>query len=497
MPISQTDQLFQLIKSLSKAEKRNFTVYANRIQDSDNLKYVQLFELMDKQKELNEPLIFSKLKDTDKSQYSNLKRHLYKQIMISLRLIYIQKKADIEIREYLDFVDILYSKGLYLQSLKLLEKAKALALKSNNDILFLSLLETEKTIESRHITRSGPDTTENLTALALKTSQEILNSTKLSNLRLLLHAFYIKFGHVKNAEEHERINAFFEDNLPKLDIKKLNFPEQVYLYQSLVWYYYISLDFENCYVYADKWIKAFKSAPQMIEEDPDLFMRGFHYLLTCSFNLGETEKFIVRLDELEKFRKANYKKFSPNSQIISFMYVHHGRLNKFFIQKKYKEGIAAIPGTLRRINRYRSKLDSHRIMVFYFKFAWMHLMAKDPGKAIDYLNEIQKMEMGALRQDIQVYTRIMFMMAHYDMGNIDIMEYLANNTKIIASKLHDGNALQHKAISFFSKLVRTPIGDRRQEFRKFLEEVQNLKYDPYEKRAFIYLDLEEWIQSKI
>ncbi|MBK8390162.1 MAG: hypothetical protein IPL23_13175 [Saprospiraceae bacterium] len=92
MPISQTDQLFTLIKSLSKAEKRNFTVYANRIQDSDTLKYVQLFELMDKQKDLNEPQILQKLKDTDKSQYSNLKRHLYKQIMISLRMIYIQKR---------------------------------------------------------------------------------------------------------------------------------------------------------------------------------------------------------------------------------------------------------------------------------------------------------------------------------------------------------------------------------------------------------------------
>ncbi|MBK8392059.1 MAG: hypothetical protein IPL23_23565 [Saprospiraceae bacterium] len=99
---------------------------------------------MDKQKDLNEPQILQKLKDTDKSQYSNLKRHLYKQIMISLRMIYIQKKADIEIREYLDFVDILYSKGLYIQSLKLLEKAKGLALKSNNDILSFLYLKLKR-----------------------------------------------------------------------------------------------------------------------------------------------------------------------------------------------------------------------------------------------------------------------------------------------------------------------------------------------------------------
>lgn len=497
MPISQTDQLFTLIKSLSKAEKRNFTVYANRIQDSDTLKYVQLFELMDKQKDLNEPQILQKLKDTDKSQYSNLKRHLYKQIMISLRMIYIQKKADIEIREYLDFVDILYSKGLYIQSLKLLEKAKGLALKSNNDILFLSLLETEKTIESRHITRTGPDNTSNITNLALKTSEEILNSTKLSNLRLLLHAFYIKNGHVKNQEEYDNIHQFFEENLPKLDIKKLNFPEQVFLYQSLVWYYYILLDFENCFVYAEKWIKAFKQHPEMIEEDPDLFMRGYHYLLTCCFTLGEEKKYLSSLDELEKFRKNNYKKFSTNSQIISFLYVHHGRLNKYFLLKKYKEGLVEIPKTLRRLARYKTKLDPHRIMVFYFKIAWMYLMSKDASKAIDYLNEIQKMEVGALREDIQIYTRIMFMMAHYDMGNYEIMEYLANNTKIIATKLHDTNKLQHQTIAFFSKLVRIPVADRRGEFKKFQQDLQVLKYDNYEKRAFVYLDLEQWILTKI
>ena len=89
---------------------------------------------MDKQKELNDHQILTKLKGIDKVQYSNLKRHLYKQLMTSLRMIHIQKKTDIQVREYLDYVDILYGKGLYLQSLKILDKAKILADKSNNDL---------------------------------------------------------------------------------------------------------------------------------------------------------------------------------------------------------------------------------------------------------------------------------------------------------------------------------------------------------------------------
>ncbi|MBK8626608.1 MAG: hypothetical protein IPN86_13885 [Saprospiraceae bacterium] len=54
MPISQSDQLFNLVKSLTKAEKRNFTFYSTRIQDADTLKYIHLFELIDKQKVLDE-----------------------------------------------------------------------------------------------------------------------------------------------------------------------------------------------------------------------------------------------------------------------------------------------------------------------------------------------------------------------------------------------------------------------------------------------------------
>lgn len=497
MPISQTDQLFKLIKSLTKAEKRNFTVYASRLQDIDTLKYVQLFEIIDKLKDCDDDAIIAKLKTTDKSQYSNLKRHLYKQLMISLRLVYINKKTDIEIREYLDFADILYSKGLYLQSIKLIEKAKGIAKKSSNHILRLALLEAEKTIESRHITRSGTDNTFEMTTKALEVSETIVNSTKLSNLMLLVHAFYIRNGHVKNDDELAQVNEFFDSNLPKVDIEKLNFNETIYLYQSLVWYYYIIHDFQNCLVYAENWVSHFKKHPEMIQHDPDLFMRGYHYLLTSAFYLNEVERFVSILSDLEVFRKSNYKKFSPNSQIISFLYVHHGRLNKYFLLKRYDEGLKACANTLKRMSKYNSKLDLHRIMVFYFKIAWMNLMAKKPSIAIDYLNEIQKMELGALREDIQIYTRLMLLMAHYDMGNFDIMEYLTNNAKQLSIKFQDVNQVQLATINFFNRVVKIPLGDRKMEFKKFNEEVEMLKSNLYERRAFIYLDISEWLKYKI
>ena len=497
MPISQSDQLFQLVKSLTKSEKRNFTFYTSRIQDGDTLKYMQLFDLIDKQKEVNENLVLSKLKGVDKNQYSNLKRHLYKQLMVSLRMIHIQKKTDIQLREYLDYVDILYGKGLYLQSLKILDKAKILAENSDNDILFLAILETEKNIESRHITRSGPDMVPELIAKCDAKIQSIDNIARLSNIRILLHSHYVKHGHVKNIAELDDFTYKYTWIREYNTSGGIAYHEKIYLYQSLVWYYYICLDFENCLLNAEKWVELFDSKPQLIDDDPDLYMRGYHYLLTCSYNLQNKEKYNKYLFELEKFREENYIHFNNNSQIISFLYVHYGRLNFHFLHGTYKEGLSIIPSSLKRIQRYKLKLDAHRILVFYFKIAWMHLMAGDHSTAIKYLNQIFQMEVGSLREDIQGYSQLMFLMAHYDAGNYEIMDYLVKGAKQFFNKMEEKNKLQTATLNFFQKAVKIPVSEKKKLAIDFYSELKIIESDIFERRSILYLDIRAWLSRKL
>ncbi|MBL0101816.1 MAG: hypothetical protein IPP49_18720 [Saprospiraceae bacterium] len=306
MPISQSDQLFQLVNSLTKAEKRNFTFYSSRIQEAESLKYMQLFDLIEKQKELNDTQILSKLKDVDKTQYSNLKRHLYKQLMVSLRMIHIQKKNDIQVREYLDYVEILYGKGLYLQALKILDKAKLLAEKTNNDLLYLSILETEKNIESRHITRSGPDIVPDLITKSEDKIRVIDSIVKLSNVRIQLHSHYIKYGHVKDMVELEKFRQKYLWLTTYKGSEQLTYHEKIFLFQSMVWYYYIILDFENCLIHAEYWVKLFQESPVLITEDPDLFMRGYHYILTCAYNLRQKQGYSQLMFLMAHYDAGNY-----------------------------------------------------------------------------------------------------------------------------------------------------------------------------------------------
>ena len=162
MTKEQKEPLFILIKSLTKSEKRQFKLFVNRMGSNLDSKFLNLFNLLEKFDKYDEKIILKK-EFVTKQQLSNLKAHLYKQILISLRLNPAHKNIRLQIREQLDFATILYQKGLYKQSLKLLDKSKSLALKNEEKYTAYEIVELEKVIESQYITRSLTNRTQILT----------------------------------------------------------------------------------------------------------------------------------------------------------------------------------------------------------------------------------------------------------------------------------------------------------------------------------------------
>ena len=122
-----SDILFHLVHSMEKSEKRHFKLYIKRSSAREDLKIVQLFDALDKLPEYDEVLLMKKMPGITKTQLSNLKNHLYRQLLASLRLLKTSDNIDLQLSEHLDNARILYNKGLKIQSLRILEKAKELA----------------------------------------------------------------------------------------------------------------------------------------------------------------------------------------------------------------------------------------------------------------------------------------------------------------------------------------------------------------------------------
>src|SRR5215212_2291125 len=214
MPNRQTDSLFQLIKSLEKAEKRNFKLYVKRNTGGEDLKVVQLFDALDKMQEYDESQLL-KNKSLRKQQLSNIKSHLYREILASLRILKDTDNIDLQLHELMSHARILYNKGLYLQALKMLDRMKDLARLNHQFTYLMQALFFEKKIESLHITRSMQDRAEVLTRESEQANQKLVRISRLSNLSLQLYSWYIKYGNARNEEEEDAIRKFFEDHLPK------------------------------------------------------------------------------------------------------------------------------------------------------------------------------------------------------------------------------------------------------------------------------------------
>ena len=122
-----SDNLFKLVKSLSKSEKGYFKKYANFHVRNEQNNYTKIFDAIDNQKEYEEKKLLQKFR-TERfiNQFAVAKNYLYDMILESLEAYH--KNSTTEIRSILNRIEILVDKGLHSQAKKLLKKAKEMAI---------------------------------------------------------------------------------------------------------------------------------------------------------------------------------------------------------------------------------------------------------------------------------------------------------------------------------------------------------------------------------
>jgi hypothetical protein len=496
MSTTTTDNLIKLIQSLSKAEKRSFKLYANRNSSTpEELKFLQLFDFIDKTSNYSDEAALLKLTEIKKSQLSNIKAHLYKQILTSLRLQYTNHHIEIEIRELIDFSTVLYQKAFYHQALKMLDKAKLLAQKANSIILCLEIVEFEKVIESQYITRSIVTRSDELTLESTQLQSHVESSVDYSNLALQLYALYLKVGFSRDEKDYLFTKEFFYSRLKPYRIDEMKFEEKMHLYNAFVWFYYMNQDFLMCYKYARLWVDLFEEYPEMKDSKREMYLKGTHNLLNALFNLRSYKRFSEELKKLESYPFSNRE--PENEVILHNLYLHSNLINKHYLEGTFTEGLKIVPEIINYIEKYEDQLDSHRIMVFYYKIACLYFGSGDNKKSIWYLNKVIQFKEETLREDIQSFARILNLIAHFELGNDDLVEYQIKSVYRFLIKMGDLHGVQKEILNFVRSLPISSNSELIRAFKILHHKLVKLSLQPFEKRPFLYLDIISWLECKI
>lgn len=492
----QKDNLFLLIKSLTKSEKRQFKLYVGRIEGNVDAKFLNLFNFLDKASKYNEKEILS-TGFVKKQQLANVKAHLYKQILISLKLNPLHQNIRSQVREQTEFATILYHKGLYKQSLKILDKAKEIAISHEEKTLVYEIVELEKLIESQYITRSIASRADDLISQSNSVSELNVIAGKLSNLSLKLYSIILKSGYVKSDEEKTEILDYFSKNLPDFDIQDLGFREKLWLYNSHLWLSFLVQDFTSCYKYSKKWVELFHDFPKMISLNPVWYLKGNQYLLESLFYIQDHQRFEQVMQELEvNIQKKSFPK-DDNIEGLVFLYLNTDRLNLCFMKGLFEEGLSLVNGILKGIKRFKNRIDEHHIMVFYYKIASLHFCVGNNKECIRYLNYIINNKSLSMREDLMCFSRILSLFAHYDAGMDYHLETQLKSTYKFLMKMNELNEVQTEIINFLKQLPDIFPHDAKSAFEEVLAKLKKYENDPYERRAFLYLDIISWLESKI
>ncbi|GGG46562.1 hypothetical protein GCM10011414_15260 [Croceivirga lutea] len=496
MTNTQTDPLFVLVKSLSKSEKRQFKLYVGRLGVNADAKFLALFNLLDKLKKYDESQILQN-GIVKKAQLSNLKAHLYKQILISLRLNPVNQNIRVQIREQLDFATILYQKGLYKQSLKLLDKAKNMAVDNEEKNVAYEIVELEKIIETQYITRSIPQRAEELVNQAKELSQQNVITSKLSNLSLQLYGMMLKLGYVRNDEDLSKVTSYFTENMPECDLKKLGFREKLWYYKAHLWHSLLTQDFLSSYKYASKWVDLFYENEEMIALNPVFFLKGNNYLLESQFFVKYASQFRNTLTMLEEV--VSRKDFPQNDNITSlvFLYLNSNKLNLHFLEGTFEKGLYLVAIIEYGIKKHRARIDEHHIMLLYYKIACLYFGVGDNKTCIEYLKRIIHNKNLKMREDLMCFARVLSLVAHYEAGMDYHLEVQLKSTYKFLLKMNDLHAVQKEMIKFLRGLGEIYPTDLKNEFQKLYDNLKQYENHPYEKRAFLYLDILSWLESHL
>ena len=472
-----SDELFQLIKSLTKSEKRYFHVHY-----SEDAIYQKIFDIIEKQEKYNEKEITENLNIKQPHVY---KYYLYKLILKSLRSFYSESSESSIIYNYIQSFDILFSKGLVRQAEKVLTKAKVLAEATNKKFILSEIYQLEqKLIFNR------PHNKEELSKVGFPRQQAILNEqlnmVKAQQLAFQITRHFYRTGYLINKEIKNDIESI------NFSLEELNGASNeflIYKYWIKYIFHFINGNFFSALNAAERFIQIVDNYETVF--DLSIFSVEIAYShVRCTIKIKELNEYFIKYktfpdDFLIKLPEGH---FAHNSTGLMNLYL-------FYEVGKYQEGLDYWKSLPLKIYREETVL----LIVTYHAAGILHFCLGNYKEALKYCNKVINKLSKGINNDFYVTSLLMRIIIFFELRNFDVVEMLIKKIeqplkeysffhpfdKLLLSKLKDAMRAE------FSQAFTVHMQVLNREFEKVASTNENIS------KLKIYFNFQTWIKSKV
>lgn len=495
--MKRNSKAYTLIKNLTMSEKRYFKIFSERHTIGEQNKYVVLFDVLDVLTEEDDQVVKKELrKHKIKTDYLSAdKNYLYHLILRSLINFHDARTFNLQLKELLMSIEILFHKGMYYECLKLIEYTEEIASECENFQLMIDVLMWKKKCSGY--------------SLGLQKASEINKEIDsylilLNNYKRLTDLYYESNLLQANFEKYSKkeIIKQFESLLAVQELKNeknaLSFTAKIFYHLVHSNYYFAKDDKINELKHLQSLIDITKTSTTYGKENPLDFISLINRLLGIK-KYFDKKSFFEDITYLNEFGKNNFIKQEVMLERI-FIHSTTHEIDYYLIHSDYSAALNKIKEVEKHIAKYQIAIEPYHYIYYYYLHAITLIFSDQYNKALKYVN--LALNNFKMMDRPQVYLRIELLNAliHYELKN-----YALVNS--VGGKILRQNKKTSHLISIEESLIKTlmnlssytglNIKAEKKQFTDWLQETEQFKDKHGSAVNSLINNYVKWVSSKI
>jgi hypothetical protein len=482
------NDLFTLIKSMSKAEKRHFKLMSSKYDKGEKNNYLRLFDLIDRMDKYNEELVSKRFANIN---ISYTKNYLCNAILKSLREFHSEISEDAQLKDLMRDAEILFRRGLYDMCYDMLLKAKDLAVRFEKFLFLLEILECERRVALR-LEKSHE--LENVIARNREEEKKVLdqyiNLTAYRDLSRNIFLETLKRPAPGSPEELKPFHAVYNHELLEDPSKAASFEALFNYHNILSLYYHAISDWKKLFEQRRMVVDLFESkkARDILGHD-GMFVALNNYIVACT-GFNKHDDALLAMQKLKAL----------SSKIINFNKTHFSNtftleLSILIYQKKFKEALTVVHEYLKLVDVDSAGIPASQQRILFYSIGYIMFANGANKEACNWLKKVFYDKDNTTRPDIFHFSIILAMLIKVDSGELEVSDV----KKAIDASTKSGNyhGFEKVIYNFFISYIETEERKKHDRIVEFKAEMDELFKDPLQSRVLQYFDLYAWIESKL
>lgn len=487
-----SDDLFNLIKSLTKTEKRYFRLYSSGGAYVKAGIYLKLFDVIDAQNEYNEV----RLKQAKGLRITNIekaKRYLSNLILKALNSYYSESIFDLFFKERFKDLYVLFQKGLCDQCLKAFERLK------KQVVLYERYTEL---VELYHFERKLADIwrvdIEDVSRKAKEASDILVAENELWHLSQVSYKIVHSKQQAADETEIRKVNGILNSPLLLKGTEKLSFIARINFNKIHIYCYTALRDLNKVFNYLEIQLKLYRKNPHQIKQFPSQYISTINNIIVVCDWTNRNKEFNKYLKEFEKIETRYRKTGNTFLAVQIFSKILFIEFSKLYISGEFHKIHRLLPEIENKLRRYSAVMGISQKQIIYLNVASSFLGAEDYADALVWLNKILVLQKTGEGLNYQVYARLLNVLIHYEMGNTDLLDSAIRSAYRFSKNRGMLNEYESCILGFIIRIRAIENKTKRiDEFKIFKQKMVKIAEEIAQKKPYSGFDFISWIDSKI